>query len=652
MRSQSLGLAALSALAFFLTSTASAKSRTRNQRLADLKYKDFNYPPRVSAHRVKDNQVDLGYEVHEGKLENDKFLSFRNIPYAEPPTEEKGGRWGEPVCPQSVSHEVNTGAVDHKCPQTQVGWVPVAEAFLKDFANTTKLLPAKWKNEIDSPDYNQTMPAPVPGVHEDCLTLDVMVPKAVWENRNKSDATPAAVIVWIYGGGLRRFIFGWKDQYGSPEGFFDAAEANDPEDGNVIYVAMNYRLGAWGWLGGPRFKSEGGIPNLGLLDQNFAMKWVQRYIESFGGDPGQVTVMGQSAGASSILHHITAGAGSEEYAPNFQRAILQSAGFFPQPNASHDDYIYSEVLRLTGAESLAELKQLNTTILQAANAKMTYDSPYGIFNFGPTVDLDYVPDLPSKLLADPEKRHKGIGLLLGHTAYDGLLFTPPWVRTPEHLRTHAKKLYPGIPQTALAYTDAHYPIKQFQDRFPWLPIVAQRKIVNVSDFLDDIAIQCNSYYLTEAALEDQQAPVYRYVFNTLPAVHGYDTAYTYYPSPSPFGTADPTLAKFSQAAIVNFVRSGMPFPSSSSSSSSSSSAAAAVWPAYTRTHRRVMNFGAPGQAAQDFSHSVGPDVLDREKCAFWQAAPYWPVGEERFVKQENGGDGGRYAGYFKEGLKN
>lgn len=136
--------------------------------------------------------------------------------------------------------------------------------------------------------------------------------------------------------------------------------------------------------------------------------------------------MGQSAGASSILHHITAGGGESSYQPNFEKAILQSSGFFPQPNSSHDDYIYSEYLRLTGAKDLNELQDVNSSILQAANAKMTYDSPYGIFNFGPTIDGDFVPDLPSKLLGTEDKQfHQGISVLLGHTAYDGLLFTPP-----------------------------------------------------------------------------------------------------------------------------------------------------------------------------------------------------------------------------------
>lgn len=188
--------------------------------------------------------------------------------------------------------------------------------------------------------------------------------------------------------------------------------------------------------------------------------------------------MGQSAGASSILHHITA-AGGADFKPHFEKAIVQSPGFFPQPDPAYDDRIYEKYLELTGAKDLDDLLTKNTTTLQEANAKMTFESPYGIFNFGPTVDDFYVPDLPGKLLKDPEKLyHQGVTLMVGHTAYDGLLFTPPWIRSPAQLREHSWKLYPSIPESVLQFIDAHYPIKT------GALILAQKKLANVSDFLD------------------------------------------------------------------------------------------------------------------------------------------------------------------------
>ena len=188
--------------------------------------------------------------------------------------------------------------------------------------------------------------------------------------------------------------------------------------------------------------------------------------------------MGQSAGASSILHHITA-AGGADFKPHFEKAIVQSPGFFPQPDPAYDDGIYEKYLELTGAKDLDDLLTKNTTILQEANARMTFESPYGIFNFGPTVDNFYVPDLPGKLLKDPEKLyHQGITLMVGHTAYDGLLFTPPWIRSPSQLREHSWKLYPSIPESVLQFIDEQYPVKT------GALILAQKKLANVSDFLD------------------------------------------------------------------------------------------------------------------------------------------------------------------------
>lgn len=69
-------------------------------------------------------------------------------------------------------------------------------------------------------------------------------------------------------------------------------------------MAINYRLGAFGWLSGPTYQ-EDGTANLGLLDQRFALEWVQKYITLFGGDPDNVTIMGESSGGGSILHQIT-----------------------------------------------------------------------------------------------------------------------------------------------------------------------------------------------------------------------------------------------------------------------------------------------------------------------------------------------------------
>ncbi len=118
---------------------------------------------------------------------------------------------------------------------------------------------------------------------EDCLQLNVFAPK---------DAKHAPVMVWIHGGGHRTGS-GWI--YGGQ---------NFARDG-VVVVAINYRLGALGYFAHPALtkaaKPDEAVGNYGLMDQIAALKWVQRNIAAFGGDPKNVTIFGESAGGQSTL---------------------------------------------------------------------------------------------------------------------------------------------------------------------------------------------------------------------------------------------------------------------------------------------------------------------------------------------------------------
>lgn len=98
----------------------------------------------------------------------------------------------------------------------------------------------------------------------------------------------------------------------------------------VVYVGVNYRVGYFGFLGGPSLTlAPGTIPNAGLHDQRFGLQWVQDNVHLFNGDKDEVTVMGVSAGGGSALHHVTAYGGLG--APlMFKRVLPMSAGFYQQ----------------------------------------------------------------------------------------------------------------------------------------------------------------------------------------------------------------------------------------------------------------------------------------------------------------------------------
>lgn len=89
-------------------------------------------------------------------------------------------------------------------------------------------------------------------------------------------------------------------------------------NGSVIYVQIQYRLGALGFLSSQELK-ENGTANAGLLDQRLALQWVQKYISFFGGDPTKVTIWGGSAGGSSVVAQLMLGGG--EANPPFRAAI-------------------------------------------------------------------------------------------------------------------------------------------------------------------------------------------------------------------------------------------------------------------------------------------------------------------------------------------
>jgi para-nitrobenzyl esterase len=159
------------------------------------------------------------------------------------------------------------------------------------------------------PQKGVSMPGELPPrTSEDCLYLNVWTPA-------KRSASPRPVMVWIHGGGYANGATAlplyWGDRLAHR---------------GVVVVSLNYRLGPLGFLAHPELSAEGGgsSGNYGLMDQIAALQWVQRNIAAFGGDPRNVTIFGQSAGAMSVSLLIA----SPRAKGLFHRAIGQSGGVF------------------------------------------------------------------------------------------------------------------------------------------------------------------------------------------------------------------------------------------------------------------------------------------------------------------------------------
>ena len=176
---------------------------------------------------------------------------------------------------------------------------------------------ARWFAPLDTTKFGSHCPQDasffgIASASEDCLFLSVFTPNHPNANALPSHLHP--VMVWIHGGGL---IAGESDDYDP---------ANLVEQGDVIVVTINYRLGALGFLAHPALSAESAdhaSGNYGIMDQQLALAWVQRNIAAFGGDPQNVTIFGESAGGLSVLSHLT----SPLAAGLFQRAIVQSGAY-------------------------------------------------------------------------------------------------------------------------------------------------------------------------------------------------------------------------------------------------------------------------------------------------------------------------------------
>lgn len=220
------------------------------------------------------------------------------------------------------------------------------------------------------------LPLQDPRTTEDCLFLDVVVPETIFKGASNTtnDTSGAPVLVWIYGGG---YTSGEKSAY-SAAGLIHAAQVNNTD--GIIFVSLNYRLGAFGWLSGPTFQMDG-TANAGLYDQRLALQWVQDNIHLFGGDPNRVTAMGESAGGGSIMHQITAFGGLNGPVP-FQQAVLQSAAFQNVASNLQEETTFNTFLALLNISTIEEARHLPLTALQTVNIVQVANSSYGDFTYG------------------------------------------------------------------------------------------------------------------------------------------------------------------------------------------------------------------------------------------------------------------------------
>ena len=311
------------------------------------------------------------FEIVNGKIQGttntDKTVRiFKGIPFAAPPVGEL--RW--------------------KAPQPVQNWQGIKQC------TRFSASPIQNKPEPFNCWTEEFIAQPEP-LSEDCLYLNV------W-TAAKSKGEKQAVFLWIYGGGLSS---------GSANcAIYDGEEMAKR---GVVFVSINYRVGVFGFMAHPELSKESGYHasgNYGFLDQIAALKWIQKNIASFGGDPNNVTIAGQSAGSFSV----TALIASPLAKGLFHKAIAQSGGLLS--NMLSQDLTKAEekgleFMRKANSISIAELRKKSAKELQ----ELSNNQELG--RFGTTLD-GYV--LPLNLMEHFKKGLQNqIPILTGWVTGDG-----------------------------------------------------------------------------------------------------------------------------------------------------------------------------------------------------------------------------------------
>ena len=323
-----------------------------------------------------------------GRIDAHGVRTFKGIAYAEPPIGNK--RWAAPVAAGAWKGVRGAGEFGASCIQPP------------------------WPTESIYADYP-------PKFSEDCLFLNVWTPP---------HARKAPVIVWIHGGSLLRGG-SWEPVY---EGSKFAARG-------IVFVSINYRLGVLGWMALPELSAEspqGVSGNYGLLDQIEALKWVQKNIAAFGGDPGNVTIMGESAGGLSVVCLLA----SPLARGLFHKAIGESLGMYSAPELKRTNYGMPSseqngtfVEKAVGAADLKTLRAMDAKALTLAAAKAA---------FRPTGTIDGWA-LPRQLVDTFDRKEEAlVPVIAGFNAGEIqtlMRFLPPLPSSSEAYESEIRKRY-------------------------------------------------------------------------------------------------------------------------------------------------------------------------------------------------------------------
>ncbi|MGZ9709230.1 carboxylesterase/lipase family protein [Glaciimonas sp. GNP009] len=463
---------------------------------------------------------------------------------------------------------------------------PVAKAAWHGTLSATKFGPVCPQYAVP-PDAAPNLVALAATQSEDCLTMNV------WTR----DGTPAnaqlPVMVFIYGGS---FVAG-DSGYSLYDGAFLAANKN------VILVSFNYRVGALGFLATDSLSG-----NYGFMDQQLALSWVRKNIRGFGGDPGKVTIFGESAGAMSVGLHVFSAPGSAKL---FRAAIMES-NFLALPYKSLADQVNvgniyqhglgcqdEKCLRATSVNDLLLAQNAFTPQMSDVFSGTKYYIP-----FSPAIDGTLLTRQPIAG-ADEGLGHKP--LLIGTNKNEAVLFTEGKGLTPATYSANAASLFGRYFQAIIA----DYPLSQEKS------IDAVWARVQTEGFLI-----CSARHMASVA-SGVKTPVYAYLFNHQPSFkvwggpacssddnvcHGAELPFVFHTADQTGGKFTPEEARLSEAIgdyWTNFAKYLNPNGPEKNHRD---------WPVFKRDARNYMVLNVPQLTVENDPY--------RASCALWERIGY------------------------------
>lgn len=458
--------------------------------------------------------------------EDTGVITFKGIPYAKPPVGEL--RWKAPVEPDSSNEHFDASSYGKVClqgPSTEHAW-------------------------------GQPM-------GEDCLTLNI------WTDDLNTKGKP--VMVWIHGGS-----YGWG---GTNDPIYNGQYLVN-EYGDIVVVTINYRINLLGFIdfshvpGGEEFPDS---PYLGILDQQMALRWVQKNIEAFGGDPQNVTIFGESAGGGSVISLLAAD-GSDGL---FSKAIVQSGAGLNYSQEKFDENNQSgHLMEAAGVSDMDGLMALSEDELFKA---MTVDTGVvGAENSSLVVDLNNFPMrddnrsiIPTDVAKAIAQRAKDVDIMIGTTG-DEMRY---WVNEmgvggdDENMKVFYdyikgkvegyKNMFPdeaGNIDKAVT-TSTTIPDSKYSDMYP--------NIWEFTDVASEVSFRTPTLQIVDKRIQSGgKGKTFVYLFNKRSTIndwqgacHACELAYVFNnpkDNVSLAGEVNETLAKDVSSAWVAFARSGNP----------------------------------------------------------------------------------------------